>query len=1304
MTVTNGLVRRRQRTAAFRESPEDEQMELQDTVRLRERPTKRNRDRGDMLNRNKRRRGSFNKDDGKESTEESVENDEEDYEVDDAGLTNRMLSPTTAGSPSSPLNYSGHGRNYLPMRVANQAMSLKVFDEMIGVAVPRKARSASAKRSYDNGSSAGGGGVVGEDKSYRQRSNSPAKLSVEVALPSSSNFSVGKKMKPGPKTRLPKVSKTSGSAQDDIEIEIAEVLYGLMKQSQSSKHQDCKNQSKHDDEDTDGTSNHFKTWVSPRVAVPTHSQSSFCPKHRDHASDLVLGAKEKKSMMAFPVAKEKRMKAADSSTTIENSSSAEPIKMESDQPAKMEVSSPKLENKSRSNAYLSDAGVPEVASGSMEMQEKIVKQEDSKPLMEEPSDLDGVEKPISLKAQSSSSPELDFDIQDSVATKGTSTAFVVDSQREEKLKIDLTAAAPAPVSSSSSLEREGVSALISKPLINDVDMPETMTKDEERVERSVKKEAAIYRQKKVETTMEKQEMQKLDSEKPFQDNESKLNQQGHKTQPRATVSKMEKTACSSSVPLPIAVAGWSSGLPPLGYMPPFQTVVPMGSSTTLQSPKPLLSQPIRKRCATHHHIACNIYLHQQLTKMNQFCPAGAGSTPLCRTKPNNLDVMPPAENLVMGSSLLGNFPGRKLSHSHEKGQDVGNFPGHSGKDKSSGPANLMETSQRKQIVLPQAPQPASANNLMHAPAFIFPLSQHQSPITATPHHSRSSKSAKSANNASVSSNSAVGAMGVSSALPSVATAVSFNYQNLASKEVPYLALLQNNGYPFPISTPIGTTPAIGGGTHAQAMPFFNGPFYSSQMLNPSQLQQQQPHPQIPVLPTHQNTSTSSGSALSHKKSESRQLQGTQVSGNNFFTSANMQLQQPQKHYVPVSHQSRKLEAEVSVENSPSTADTYASQAQKSASCQNFAFQFQPLNYTLMPSATMVGQGGGNWGEKSQQQGLKGGVELIPQEFAMSLTSFTGNVTASSLNFSSMPQNPAIFQSLPDMIRQGFQAPAPQAMHHKNNKVPEGKTGGASSNSDDGIKAATGKYSSTMGQTLAFDNSVRTLNFMSSPVTGNWTSRPISSTSISTSIPATGNIPSSSQQQHLFQLQLQNQHMLLQQQKHAVAARSKTPSTNSLPSSSVAGKFANNGPVSSQALIQCNVSVQSGQSKNSGRTIASQVPNSSLISSNTSTLKNVSQQGRASPGHTQISFGGNSGPAPEGQQTPNNKSSFSFGSGSPSKDGSLRTNTTGGKACSSTSAPQPQQTENSTIGNGQKSSPVCGRNVPSILSACPELKY
>lgn len=132
----------------------------------------------------------------------------------------------------------------------------------------------------------------------------------------------------------------------------------------------------------------------------------------------------------------------------------------------------------------------------------------------------------------------------------------------------------------------------------------------------------------------------------------------------------------------------------------------------MQPPKPLISQPLLKRCATHQHIARNIYLHQQLTKMSQFWSPGAGSAPVWGTKPNNLNAMPPSENVVMGSSLLGNIPVVNLSHSQEEAQGVGNFPANGGKDKRSGPTNLMETSQRKQIVPPQAPQPTSANDFM----------------------------------------------------------------------------------------------------------------------------------------------------------------------------------------------------------------------------------------------------------------------------------------------------------------------------------------------------------------------------------------------------------------------------------------------------------------------------------------------------------------------------------------------------------------------------------------------------------------
>lgn len=591
---------------------------------------------------------------------------------------------------------------------------------------------------------------------------------------------------------------------------------------------------------------------------------------------------------------------------------------------------------------------------------------------------------------------------------------------------------------------------------------------------------------------------------------------------------------------------------------------------------------------------------------------------------------------------------------------------------------------------------------------MFPMSQH--PPAAVANQSGLSKPSNPAKNVSLPSNSATGPPGSASALPAVTTAVSFNYPNFPPNETPYMAILQNNVYPFPISTPIGTTSALRGGTPAQTMPFLNGSFYSPQMFHPSQLQQlqqQQPHSQPQVQACHQNTSTSSGSSSSHK-----QPRGAQVGGNNLLASASMQLQQPHKQHVLPSNQSRKLEVEITAENPPFVADSQSSHAKESVYRQkNFTVPVQPLNFRLMPSAGLSGSSGGNHGEKQQQQlhGLKGAVELFPSPaFAMSFADFNGNKTAfsgnnmvSTLNFSSLPQNPVIFQSLPDMAQLGYQVtPAPQAAQQKSHQVSEGKSGGGSNTPNDAKKATSGKPSTTTGQTLVFDNSAKTLSFMSS--TGNWPPRYVTSTALMANGPLAGNT-SNSQQQQLLQLQVQQHHMLPQQQPAAATAtptRSKALTTNNnLSSSSTVAKFPNNPPVYSQALIQGNGSVQTSQSKNTGR--------------NPSSLKNMpQQQGRAPPGHTQISFGGDpkSALAPHVQQivANNHHSSSTSVAGIPTA-GNSRTNATGsGKAGASVNTLQSQQTENSSTRAGQKSSPVCGRNVPSILSTCPnhlsELKY
>ncbi|WJX84057.1 hypothetical protein P8452_66667 [Trifolium repens] len=102
-----------------------------------------------------------------------------------------------------------------------------------------KPRSASTKRSDECWASSGGGIVT--EQNHRQPSSSPVRASAAPPSPSSSNASIRKKIKANgggsggtTKFRPPKSSsKSSSSVQDEIEIEIAEVLYGMMRQPQS---------------------------------------------------------------------------------------------------------------------------------------------------------------------------------------------------------------------------------------------------------------------------------------------------------------------------------------------------------------------------------------------------------------------------------------------------------------------------------------------------------------------------------------------------------------------------------------------------------------------------------------------------------------------------------------------------------------------------------------------------------------------------------------------------------------------------------------------------------------------------------------------------------------------------------------------------------------------------------------------------------------------------------------------------------------------------------------------------------------
>ncbi|GLT53181.1 hypothetical protein SLA2020_264700 [Shorea laevis] len=1421
MAAANGLSRRRHRGSSLRDSPEEDgPVELQETARLRDRggSGKKDRDRDrdrererdrDRLNRSKRRRADrllhSREDGGEESSEESV-NDEEDDDDDDVAASVRMLPPNLPPLSSTATAMSNHRKSFPPpAKVFRAAPTWKAADEMIGVSVPRKARSASTKRSHECWASSAGG--VGAEQIHRQASTSPVRPSLvsisaaavaaspAPASPSSSNASLRKKMKPnGPKLRPPKSSsKSSSSAQDEIEIEIAEVLYGMLRQPQGPSKQEilATDSVKFDPREPNKSSGDAKSRVSSPISNSPSAapQSSSIPPQNSSSSITPMSA-----VVAPKRKKPRAVKYDDESPsifTVRNS----PIstKAEIDQPAKIDVlSSPKLEKKPGSAAE--NGGVPNelanpqaVLASSEAQPESTAKPEsnhlsDSKTLTGESEGKDvgtSKEEPQSPKKESPV-VRVDDNRDDVKTNKANSTISELESHKEEKFQIDLMVRIllrPPPLRSSPESDGEiDFVAVDPKSMVTDAETEiKPVVKEDEKAVKICKEEAVNVENEKAKSlAAEEAQSQTLvvarkernidlqvDLEKTDRDSgtasvsgNNKFNHHVQKQQ-QSQHGSTERTAQTSSLPLPMSVPGWPGGLPPMGYMAPLQGVVSMDGSTVspaaIQPPHLLFTQPRPKRCATHCYIARNILYHQQIARMNPFWPAAAGPASLYGAKPCNLNVVPPAE-------LHGNIPGRGVNSAQDKGQGLAMFTGHTGKDKGSqAAANIVDASQRKQILLQPALPQGAPSNILHAPAFIFPLSQQQ-PAAAATARSGSVKSPPAAGSSASSSASNSAAVSASATAAAAAAPMSFNYSNMPGNETQYLAILQNNGY-LPIPAHVGAPPAYRG-THAQAMPFFNGSFYPSQMLHPSQIhhhqqQQQQTPPQSQQsLQGHQNASISSGSSSSQKHLQNQQQRphgnGVNGGGGNVQgfpapknqSSQPLQLQQlqqqrqqqqqqqqQQNQHVP--HQARQHESEMGAEDSPSTADSRVSRANMSIYGQSYALppNFGFVNPAMMGGASGAANASGNHTEKKQQHGSKAGVEpTSSQAFPMSFASMNGVTTTPGLDISSIAQNHAF--SYHHMLAA---ATAAQATHQKKNyRVSEnGKTGGGdSSNLEEERKAMPGKASGMVGQSIAFsrpeladtpvttvkgnpviDSSARSLNLGSAPgrVSG----------SVMPAAMNTVNAPGSQQQLQRNQQQQQMIQLQKQSQFAAAAARSKTPATSNgsiysdhhLPSSSMATKFSNTLSSFPQNLVQTSSGspAQSPQWKNSVRTATSQVPSPPLSSSTSSSLKNLpQQQGRTQQSHTQISFVANAkSSTPQGQQPPSSNQSPSpplmvgsptTSSMSKSAGGSPRTtaSTSTANKAGQASTLSSQQAKNGPSVPSRKSSPVGGRNVPSIL--------
>ncbi|KAE8665593.1 vacuole membrane protein 1-like [Hibiscus syriacus] len=1404
-STTQGLSRRRHRSSSIRDSPEDDgPVELQETTRLRDRKKDRDRERERDRERDRER-------ERERERERDLLSRAKGGGTTAGGGSARMIPPNNvAGSLSIHHQQQHQHRKSFPVPVkvirttppsgpsvtttTTTSSTWKAADEMIGVSVPRKARSASTKRSHEWASGGGGAvGVVGGEHIHRQASTSPVRTGVAGMLtspspapasPSSSNVSARKKIKPnGAKQRPPKLSsKSSSSAQEEIEMEIAEVLYGLMRQPQVPLKQDING---NDSREVNKLSNDSKSRVSSPISNSTSTirqPSSILPSN-SYSSATPISAIAPKRKRPRPVKYEDEIAPIAPSPSVfpimNNSVSSTTTKVEIDQPAKIEATSPYFEKNSLSmaeNLMNSSQVVP--ASSELNQAEpmKDVKSSlvpDSKPLTEESESRDlgickkegsqyllkGTSSPANNNP-SSTGLRLDDERDNVTVKKANSTVYEIESQREEKFQIDLMALP----SSRSSPERDDeidFGASDPKPMTRDMEleMKSTVKEDDKRVKVG-KADTSIEA---VDCKKPKLIAEEAESTNPVLNNESNINLQldlkklnrdsatgsvcankfnHHAQKLQHQQPDIEKSA-QSGVPLPMSLASWPGGLPPMGYMAPLQGVVSMDgsavSSASIQAcyyilypPHLLFNQPRPKRCATHCYIARNVHYHQQFMKMNTFWPAAPGSASLYGPK-TNLNIVPPSE-------MNGNIPGRAVNSVQDKGQSLAIFPGHVGKDKSLQAAtNTVDAAQRKQILLQPALPPGAPSNILHGPAFIFPLSQQAAAAAAASVRPASAKSPGTSSTTLSTSNSA--SVSTTPAGATAAPAMSFNYANMPGNETQYLAILQNNAYPFPFPAHVGALPGYRG-NHAQPMPFIPGSFYTSQMLHPAQIQQQQQQQQ-PLIQLqqsqqdHQNPSMSSGasSSLKHLQrphgsvvgsgSGNLQVFPTPTNQSPHLPQLQQRQQQPSQH---ASHQARRFEGELGGKESPSTADSRVSGAKMNIYGQNFAMPLQHPSFTVMTSAPLGGStsSGGNHGEKkqhTQQPGSKPGVErLTSQSFAMSFASINGTTT------------PGLdLQSLPESTRQGYQqimaaAEAAQTAQQKKKNYHASEEGSHGTNdacsAEEGRNAIAGKISATAGQSIAFsrpdlpdssvstlpgnnviDSSARTINL------GSASSR--TSGSVMPALISGVNSPNAQQQ---LQWNLQQQQQLLQLQKShqfgtAAASQSKLPATSSVSayydhlSSSMAAKFPNALSAFPQNIAQTSSSpVQSSQWKNSARTTAAQV--SPLSSSTSSTLKNISQQQARSqqcqsdisfvtnPKSTQSQQHPNSNPSPSPPMmvgSPTTSISRSAG-GSPKTTGSTSTGSKGGQAPSLSS----QQTKNSPSVPSQMSSPVGGRSVPSVL--------
>lgn len=1418
MAAVNGsLARRRQRSSSLRDSPdEDGAMEMQDTLRLRDRGSKKDRDR-DRSGRNKRRRGDrmlhgSHREEGDDSSEESLDEDDDDDE-DDSTVSVR-LPPPSAPNPTTtaPVMQSHHLRKGYPVKSgrAPGTGSWKVVEEMIGAPIPRKARSSSVKRSQECWLSGGGAGGGGGDPVHRQASMSPARpspTSTTPVSPSSSNVSVRKKVKPisGSKQRLSKSSKTSSI--QEIEIEVAEVLFGMTRQV-PLKPED----QKHDPRESNGSGPEVKSRVSspypissPIATSPATAAARPSNPSSNSAPPTAMAVAPKRKLPRKRFEDESPTSPPNAAPVVPATSNSSAAKLDSEPappPAVIKTdTSPRSEKKSHFvDSSVSSDPAASITSSAAKMQQDTSKAEnimasdrkDSESRPEKRAKEEAICTPKETPKESTCA-NLDVKVEEEHASKA---AVISECQREDKFSFDLMA---LPGRSSPEIETssdyvtdckfvEMELAPTPKPELSkaeELEKPDKKSKTESdeilTASNNGCKPSTDDSDLKKQSGKERNLELLLDLEKIDKDVSGSNKNQSMKQQSRAAPRaehKIEKSglpACSSSSSMAMQIPGWPGGFPPFGYMgpvPPLPPVVPLdGSSTSSKTVQSFLPSQLRpKRCAAHCYIAQNIHYHQQITRLNPFWPSAAGAAPMYATKQYNLNTAPPSDAAIIAGALPGSLPGRSLGSVQEKsGQVSAAHSGLSSKDKSSASSAqfIDAASQRKAPALQQAAQPGSAGNML-APAFIFPMHQQQAQAVAQAATvgvaSRSGVAKLSPGSGNAVPSSTMAASGANGP----GTTMNFNYPGLPPNEQ-YLAFLQNNAYSFPIPAHVSGAPAYRAANSAQTLPYFNLSFYSPGMIHPTQLRMQQPPPSSQPPPPysqqgHQNPSTSSGSSSSQKNTQ--QSQRVPAAAGSAATAGNSHGFPSSKQQIM--HQVRQIEPEPVGEDAPSTADSRVSQAQKSMYAQKFSIPAHSQNFALIAPAAAALSGGGGHAEKQQQQAqnqvMK--MDLTPsQAFAMSFASFGGAAAAAStgaaphgFDFSSMPQNHALFQSLPEPARQGYQVSAAahsaQQRHSNGKKVEDGKPasdlGNTNAPAEEAKSSPANKpMSNSQQQSVTFtradteppmssiinnsmiDGSSRTLNLIQQPPNGasRVSNRPASGSPASNPMTAASHgsssphVLSQQHQQQVLQLQKQHQQLQMQQQlQQQQQQRAKTAASHSsanvysdrLPgNSAAASKYAQGLAGFPPALTQSSASAQSAQWKTASRVtnppssatspaIVVPPPSSSSSKNQMPLQQQVrGQQPLAAHQPHQISFGvspakvaGQMGPA-SSVGSPQNSVSKSSG-GSPHSSSAIPKSAPSPSPVLPVLPFQKQQSGKNSSSSSNSPLPAVNRNMPSIL--------